>query len=356
VVYGLVQWATTTWSSQGRLVFTAISPLAVLLALGLAGWLPPRPARATLAGVGGFMLAIAAAAPFLWIRPAYIPAVPGEPLTIRSDAIFGDQMRLAGYELLTPAAQPGDSVWVSLEWEALQPMARDWSVFLHANDPVLERPIAQRDMFPAQGLRPTRLLQPGDRTVDHLRLTIPETAVAPATLDIVAGLYDFATNERLATTGGDSVILGTVELQPRDGDFPNPVDLAFEHGLNLVGFAVEPRRTSAGGTIWATTYWQPTEPLPEDYTFFGQIVGPDTTRYAAADPSPAAPTTQWQVGDTYAVTMELAVDPATPPDTYPLIVGLYSRTADGGFNRLQQVTPDGRLTDDFLVLTLIRID
>ena len=35
VVYGLVQWATTTWSSQGRLVFTAISPLCTLMALGI---------------------------------------------------------------------------------------------------------------------------------------------------------------------------------------------------------------------------------------------------------------------------------------------------------------------------------
>ncbi len=54
--------------------------------------------------------------------------------------------------------------------------------------------------------------------------------------------------------------------------------------------------------------------------------------------------------------LPLTLDPSTPPDTYPLIVGLYTRTAEGGFDRLQQVTPDGRLTEDFLTVTLIRVD
>lgn len=357
VIYGLIQWATTTWSSQGRLVFTAISPLSVLMALGLAGWLPQRPARAVLAGTATFLLVIAAAAPFLWIRPAYIPPVPGEPLANRIDAPFGDRLRLAGYEIETDEAQPGDGFWVRLEWETLQPMERDWSVFLHANDPVLERPIAQRDRYPGQGLVATRLLQPGDRIVDSIYLTLPETAIAPADLSIVTGLYDYATEERLTLPGGeDAVVLGTVSLRPQPGGLPNPLDVMFEHGLRLAGFEVEPRRAAAGETVRLTTYWQPTEPLPDDFTFFAQIVDETTTRFAAADPSPDPPTSAWIPGEVYPVVMDLTIDPATPPDVYPLIVGLYSRTADGGFDRRQLVTPDGRLTDDFLTLTLVRID
>jgi hypothetical protein len=46
----------------------------------------------------------------------------------------------------------------------------------------------------------------------------------------------------------------------------------------------------------------------------------------------------------------------TPPDLYPLIIGLYPQSADGKFDRLQMVTEDGRLTDDFLNLTPIRVD
>lgn len=272
-------------------------------------------------------------------------------------------MRLTGYDVEYGDLRPGEPVRVRLEWEVVQPMSRDWSVFVHLNDPVLGRPIAQRDMYPGAGLRPTSLLAAGDRLVDEYVLTVPPTAVAPAELELVVGLYDFATGERLRPAGDDrrpttddGVVLATLPLAAGDGPYPNPVSLFFEHGLELVGFSVEPRRAAAGEAIDVVTYWRPSEPLPADYTFFAQIVGEDTTRHAAADVTPSPPTTTWPAGEVIEVRFSLPLDPATPPGTYPLIVGLYTRTPDGGFDRLQQVTPDGRLTDDFLTLTLVRVD
>jgi len=375
VVYGLVQWATTTWSSQGRLVFTAISALAVLMALGWCALLDlrglGRPLRSALTAAPAiFLFAVAAAAPWLWIRPAYIPPTTPGPLANQLDVSFGEEMRLVGYELESGDLRPGEPVRVRLEWEALRPMARDWSVFVHLNDPVLGRPIAQRDMFPGQGLLATRLLSPGQRLVNEYVLTVPPTAVAPAELELVVGLYDFATGERLTaeatadrrpptaneSQGLDAVTLATVPLLPRQGAYPNPVSLFFEHGLELVGFAVEPRRVAAGEGLELRTIWQPSAPLPADFTLFAQVVGPDTTRYAAADVAPPTPTSSWQPGEVYEVRLPLTIDPATPPDAYPLIVGLYTSPAEGQFDRLQLVTPDGRLTEDFLTLTLIRVD
>jgi hypothetical protein len=374
VVYGLVQWATTTWSSQGRLVFTAISALCVLMALGWMELLQHLTGVARrlqhLSGVVAlFLFTVAATAPWLWIRPAYVPpAYPG-PLATAVDIDFGDEMRLVGYEVQSDELRPGDSVRVRLEWAALRPMTRDWSVFVHLNDPVLGRPIAQRDMFPGQGLLATRLLSPGERLVNEYVLSVPPTAVAPAELELVVGLYDFATGQRLpadgrppAAAGRDAVTLATIGLQPRGGAYPNPVSIFFEHGLELVGFAVEPRRVAAGGALEVRTIWRPSEPLPADFTFFAQVVGADTTRYAAIDAAPPTPTSAWTPGEVYEVRLPLAIDPATPAagatpsDAYPLIVGLYTRTAEGGFDRLQLVTPDGRLTEDYLTLTLIRVD
>lgn len=376
VVYGLIQWATTTWSSQGRLVFTAISALCTLLALGwvsllemvsdLTGLSRPvrsRPVRSALTAAPALLLfAVAAAAPWLWIRPAYTaPVYPG-PLPTAVDVTFGEattggDMRLAGYEVQSGELRPGDAVRVRLEWEALRAMDRDWSVFVHLNDPVLGQPIAQRDMFPGQGLLATRLLAPGQRLVNDYVLSLPPAAVAPADLDLVVGLYDYGTGERPATgDGGDAVTLATLPLRPREGAYPNPTAIFFEHGLELVGFAVEPRRAPAGEALTVRTIWRPGEVLPADFTLFAQIVGGDTTRHAAADVAPPVPTSNWQPGEVYEVSLPLTLDPATPPDTYPLIIGLYTRTPDGGFDRLQLVTPDGRLTDDFLTLTRVRVD
>ncbi|MCZ7671060.1 MAG: hypothetical protein M5U34_29895 [Chloroflexi bacterium] len=35
---------------------------------------------------------------------------------------------------------PGDALWLTLEWEVLAEMDRDWSVFVHLNDPVFRQP------------------------------------------------------------------------------------------------------------------------------------------------------------------------------------------------------------------------
>lgn len=365
VVYGLINWATTTWSSQGRLVFTAISTLCVLLMTGLVGWLPPRPSRIVALLVGGFLLVIAALAPFLWIRPAYDPetyALPRPYVLKPLAASFGDQLELRAASIAPPVAdtltvKPGDEVWVALDWRVLAPIARSWSVFVHLNDPVLGQPIAQRDMYPAQGLRLTNWLQPGSERVDAIRLSVPETAVAPAVLDVVVGLYDFSTFERLPLAGGgDTLVIGRLQLEPEAGALPNPLDVQFEDQLKLAGYAIDPRRTVAGETIGLTLYWQAQQPLDADYTIFAQVVDEDTTRWAAHDFAPPEGTSSWQPGDVVALPLSLPLNPDTPAGAYPVIVGAYVQTPDGAFDRLQIRTADGRLTDDFLRLTLVRVD
>jgi 4-amino-4-deoxy-L-arabinose transferase-like glycosyltransferase len=360
-VIGLVQWATTTWSSQGRLVFSALPAISILMIVGLVGWLPPRPARWTLAGLGGFMFLIAALAPFLWIRPAYQPPTATPALAHTVHYNFNDQIRLTGYEIEAAdeagTLQPGHAVWVHLAWEVLAPMERNWSLFLHLNDPILQRPIAQRDMYLGRGLLATSFLEPGQRIVDSYYLEIPATTIAPADLEVTVGLYDFYTWERLPlTTGGDTAELTTLSLSPVAGDYPNPVDFNFENRLRLRGFEVTPRLAAPGETVTLTLYWEGIRPLSQNYTIFAQIVDDDTTRWASHDPEPEPPTSAWQPGQVQTMTMQLTLDEATPAELYPLIIGAYILTDAGEFVRLQLVTPDGRLTDNFLQLTQIRVD
>lgn len=359
VVVGLVQWATTTWSSQGRLVFTALSALTVLLVVGLAGWLPHRPAGWLVAGVSGFLFGVALLAPFLWIRPSYQPPqfdAPPEHMA----ASFDDALKLVGYEVTPTAVQPGDTLWVTLAWQVTQPMDRPWSIFVHLNDPVLERPIAQRDMYPGQGLRPTSLLLPGERLVTRHLLAVPATAVAPADLALTVGLYDFVTDERLPVTESDlpvqqaAVTLATLPLTAVAGNTPNPLSVQFEKGFELVGYTLSPRRAAAGDTVELTLHWQLHGVLNEDYTFFAQVMDKETTRWASMDFP--VPTSQWPVGRPQPVPLALTLQTDTPSEVYPVIIGLYTLSASGEFQRLQRITADGRPTDDFLELTLLRVD
>ncbi len=365
VVIGLIRWATITWSSQGRLVFTAISALCALFMIGLAGWLPQRLARWVSAMVALIFLAIAAAAPFLWIGPAYDPdsydlAQSADFQDL--DVVFGDQIRLRGAALEVEGsneltAEPGNFIWAHLDWEILSPSQRDWSVFVHAVDPVLGQPIAQRDMYLGQGLLLTSWLEPGTRIANSYRLRLPETAVSPADLEIVAGLYDVENWERLPVdAGGDSATVGTLTLQASSGEFPNPTSINFEDRFELVGYYTNPRSARPGETIDLDLYWRPLRKIGEDYTFFAQVIDEDTTRWASNDHAPPEGTSTWPEDSTQIQSMDLTLASDTPAGTYPIIVGIYIRDSEGNFNRLQMETPDGRLTEDFLELTTIRVE
>ncbi|MFL7840397.1 MAG: glycosyltransferase family 39 protein [Candidatus Promineifilaceae bacterium] len=365
VVIGLIRWATTTWSSQGRLVFTAFSALCTLFVVGLVGWMPQRIARWTMSGIALYFFLIALAAPFLWIKPAYDPA--SYNLAQGADfeavgAVFGERMRLnqASIELedgSDGSLQPGYSFWVHLDWEVLAPMEENWSVFVHAVDPILGRPIAQRDMYLGQGLRLTSWLEPGTRLINSYHIQLPETVVSPADLEIVSGLYNLETGERLTTADDlDAVTLGTVHVITAEGTTPNPTHINFENQFELAGYTVAPRSVRPGETIELTLYLQPLQPMENDYTFFAQVVDENTTRWASIDFMPPEGTSSWPQGEVQTVSLSLTLASDTPADVYPLILGAYTRDSDSGFNRLQILTPDGRLTDDFLELTQVRVE
>ena len=362
VVYGLVQWATTTWSSQGRLVFTAISALNILMVLGLAGWLPRRWGRWAIGSLSLFLFTIAAAAPFLWIAPAYQPETylitMGEVDSIALNHTFSDKIELVRYAIAQENVRPGDVMDVMLEWEVLEAMDADWSVFVHLIDPVLGVPIAQRDMYTGQGLRPTSLMADGELMRNYYQIVVPETATtsigaSPAELQLAVGLYHFETGERLA----DPVTLATIPLNAADGALPNPTDINFGDELALVGYSIAPRRAAAGEEMELLLYVKAKRPLSTNYTFFAQLVGDENKRWGSNDLAPPDGTASWAVGDVQELRMPIAIAADTPADVYPIHLGVYTQTADGGFQRLQLVSGDGRITqDDFLLLTKIRVE
>ncbi len=366
VIFGLIQWATTTWSSQGRLVFTAISALNILWALGLAGGLPVKFSRVVLAGAAGLLLFLAAASPFTFIRPAYqaqLSRGASIPFTCHlsvclepGEVVFGDRLHLIGFDFPAGPLRPGDLVDLTLEWGVTgERFTEDWSAFIHLNDPVIGVPIAQRDMYFGQGLLPTRLLAAGDQLTNRYRLQVPATAVAPADLSLTVGLYQFQTGERLRRLdGSDHLELGRLSLLPTAGETPNPIAVNFEDRFELIGFAVEPRRARPGETIDLTLYVRALAPPPADYTFFAQVVDRETTRWAYVDLG--QPTTGWLPGEVQALQLPLSLSPDTPANIYPLRVGIYRFDQAAGFVNLQRITADGRLTDDFINLTLIRVD
>jgi hypothetical protein len=377
----LIRWTTITKASQGRLMFPAISAIAILLALGWSQWVPRLYAKWLLGVVGGMMFALAAIVPFRYIAPAYAKPVlskvegivegpvllskielqpPNHP-TIQLDVTFGDKARLLGYEADDEEVRPGESVEVTLYWQSLAEMDRDYTVFVHLldeNDLV----IAQRDTYPGLGTYPTSLWRVGDAFADRYVLTLPPTVFAPCTGRFEVGLYDFASGERLVVTGpdgqplGDNVRFHQIAVLPReDSPVPNPVDFDFEGRIALMGYDLDRRTARPGEAIQLTLYWRALAEMEEDYTVFTHVLGEEDRLWAQMDSQPqkgAAPTSSWQVGQVIEDHYDLAIKPDTPPDVYDIEVGLYL-AATG--RRLGVLDEGGRLWDNRVLLSKVRV-
>ena len=88
---------------------------------------------------------------------------------------FGDRMLLTGYRLSDRAAQPGETVTLTLFWEAQRSMASNYTVSAQLIDGT-QRKAAQNDRWPADGAAPTAAWEPGSLITDAIPLRIfPDT-------------------------------------------------------------------------------------------------------------------------------------------------------------------------------------
>lgn len=361
VVGALTQWATVTWSSQGRLVFSAISTWSIFFVLGLTGWLPERIGRWIAAAIGVGLFAIAALAPFTTIAPVYArpdPITQPARFDVPLDATFGDRVRLLGADVASSAAQPGGSIEIVLYWQAVAPIEKDYSTFVHLLDE-FEISVAQRDMFPGGGLWPMTQMKAGDVIASRYVLNIPATAYAPSRLVWEVGVYDaspLADKPRLpVSTGGDNVRFDSVSLEPAGGDAPNPVQYNLSNQIDLIGYDMDRRAAAPGETIRLTLYWRARAAMPIDYTVFTHVLQPPETKWAQEDKLLAPPTSTWIAGQVVSDTYALTIDPHTPAGVYEVEVGVYYMPAPSTFERLRVVTDDGRITENFILLSKVRV-
>lgn len=99
---------------------------------------------------------------------------------------------------------PGQSVRVSLYWEALAPPGSERTVSVRLQDSTGAL-VGQHDMMPVDGSRPTSWWQPGWKIRDVYYLNIdPSAAFGPGSLDLV--LYDSFTQDRVLFDGSDEVV------------------------------------------------------------------------------------------------------------------------------------------------------
>lgn len=137
--------------------------------------------------------------------------MPAEPPVMghQADATFAGAIELLGYDA---ARQPG-ALEVTLHWRNLEPLAVDYTVFVHLLDD-RDQVIAQDDAQPGAGAYPTSVWDVGEAVIDTHLLALPPGLPA-GQYRLRVGLYRLETGERLPVdSDGDSVELGPIELGP----------------------------------------------------------------------------------------------------------------------------------------------
>jgi hypothetical protein len=153
--------------------------------------------------------------PYAWVhRPDAEPTIPQT-----TDIWMGDAIQLRGYRLVRREVQPGDTLVLTLYWQAEQPVERHYTVFVHLQD-VDGGLVAQQDNPPVRGTRPTNEWEPNVLIEDPYELQLPVDAdLGQYTLSI--GMYDSTTVERLPVHDlegnrlpEDRVLLTHVQVAP----------------------------------------------------------------------------------------------------------------------------------------------
>ena len=128
--------------------------------------------------------------------------------TSGADVTFEGQIRLLGHDVA--CEQDFSGCDLRLYWEALTPVDRDYTVFVHlldANGAI----IAQDDAPPGDPFFPTSTWLVGEVIVDDHHLALP-AAAPPGVYHVIVGLYHWPTGERLQAVDGEDNPMGDAAL------------------------------------------------------------------------------------------------------------------------------------------------
>ena len=210
--------------ATGKYQFPGFPSFAILLAAGALAWFRLRWQGWVTAGLLLLTAAASAYAIFGLLRPSYGPPPSPTPAELNGatplEADLGGATRLLGYHLDQTSVKPGDTLQVHVFWLPKATTVNPQTVFIQVFEPGVGV-VAQRDIYPGGGTYPTTFWVPGRAFADTYYLHLAPDAPPANGAQILFGLYDEDTGQRLTATGGDAdpggnnwVQLGTVNIQP----------------------------------------------------------------------------------------------------------------------------------------------
>ncbi|MFB0538232.1 MAG: Stk1 family PASTA domain-containing Ser/Thr kinase [Anaerolineae bacterium] len=133
------------------------------------------------------------------------------------EANLADKVLLVSCDLARVEFRPGETVQLTLHWQALREMTEDYTVFVHLTQADGQL-VSQQDTQPLGGAKPTTSWTPGEVVDDPYELAIPVKA-SPGTYWLKVGMYSQRTMKRLpvvkpgrAQVEHDSILVGQIQV------------------------------------------------------------------------------------------------------------------------------------------------
>jgi hypothetical protein len=352
-VFAMIAGSQSRFGVQQRWLVPGHPAAMAILALGwwhlLQGERLPPWARAC---VGAPPLILSTVSLFGFIIPAYAP-----PQAVDDPALLDYQ---TGYDVTVESfarlvgvsvpdrAEPGEVADVRVCWQALEPTAESYWMFVHLVGANQAR-LAGIDSLPGRGNYPTVDWQAGSAHCTDWPLLLPPDA-PPGRYTVQVGLYERDTLHRLEAflpdgTAFNPPIVGEVLVEAVPGEPPTEaqtIDADFGGIIRLRAVGL-PDAIRPGDAPLVTLYWEALSPPPQSYTVFVHLVTPGdpTDLLAQSDGTPRGglyPTDMWPVGALVPDEHTLALPGDLPGGAYELRIGLYD-LASGA--RLPGPEPDG---------------
>jgi hypothetical protein len=366
VAAGYVRYNLMIDSATGRLVFPAISCFSIILSWGLVQIPSQKHAKVFVGLLGTMMLLVAVICPFLYIAPVYAKPIPlsdeeVEAIGNQTDINFEGQMRLLGYELEGGIFKPGEFVYLTLYWQGLTAMDRDYSVSL-----VLLAPngdlIGQEDSYPGLGAFPTSFWRPGEVIADRLWVRIRPRTSTPTIGWLGVSLYHLPTMEQLMPSEGgqpvEQVFLEAVKIIPWQAQeyvISQPARFNLANKIDLIGYDLNTLEAQPGDVIYLTLYWQASEEMDQDYTVFTHLIDGGNHIWAQRDNQPLKgdyPTSFWDEGEVVKDQYEIALPSDILVGEYLIEVGLYLASTG---ERLLILDDTGQMRDNRVLIEAIEV-
>jgi len=365
VFVSLISWTRQTWASQGRLWFSAIAPLSIGMAVGLAIWWK----KAVLGAAASYFVVMAVITPLGIIRPAYtldrnnnwdettLETGPDQSACFREPGSETDALCM-NFQPIAGEMQPGEYLKLAPEFTVKDAITREWSIFVHLTNEVDIRE-AQRDVYPGGGLLATSDLKVGERWNNPIAVKIPEGTYTPETVNVYLGFYHLPTFERMDVNGAQAdsvnqwIHLGQITLTTPAGDVPNPVSVNFGGQIELIGYAISDRSLQPGDETTITLYWNG-QATGANYHISVQVLKQGTTtQVGQVDWEPSPPTTEWTKGR-QETSAPLKIFPDAAAGQYHVMVRVYP--ADDPGNPLRIVTGEGGQSENSAWLSKVRVE